>query len=152
MGDWPIPQIARRIVADLASFANVQTPLSSLAFPVSPGEEWDIEACIACQMTGVGGVKFYFTFPAGCTGEMMLIGNIASVLTMQSLYSGALTVPATFFNTGAFVGNYRMRSHLVVGPTGGNIQFVGITAGATTTCVVKKGSLLRVVGITLPQP
>lgn len=143
MGDWPIPHLVRRRSADQASFNNVQTDIVGLAFSILENEEWSVHCTISVQMVGTTGVKFYFTFPAGCIGDVHRMGNVATLPTWQSLYLAALTVPGTFFVTGAIQGRYDLSARILNGATPGTIQLVGITGAAGTTCVVRRGALLK---------
>lgn len=137
------PCYNRRLSADQATFANVQTAITGLSFPVTAAEEWDFHLVLSCTMVLATGVKFYFTFPAGTIGDMHLGGNVATLPTWQTLYAAVLTVPGTFFITGAITGQYVINGRLLVGVNSGTVQLVGITGGATTTCAVKRGSVLR---------
>lgn len=132
--------------ADQATFVNAQTNITGMSFPIAINEKWVGEWVIPVTMgTAATGVKFYFTFPASCTGEITYEGNVATLATWQALYQAVLTVPGTFFVTGIITGVVRLRTTIRNAGTAGTIQLVGITGGATTTCAVKKGgsALLR---------
>jgi hypothetical protein len=130
--------------ADQATFVNAQTNITGLSFAIAANEIFAVTAVLSCAMGAAAtGVKFYFTVPAGCTGEMHIEGNVATLPTWQTLYQAVLTVPGTFFITGIITGLYRITATIRNGGTGGTVQLVGITGGATTTCAVKKGSQLN---------
>jgi hypothetical protein len=142
-GEVVQPNGTATVAVDQASFANAQTNITNLNLALGANEEWIVDVQLSCQMaTAATGVKFYFTGPAGMTGECHREGNVATVATWQSLYTAALTVPATFFVTGIIQGTYRIRATVRTGGTAGTLQLVGITGGATTTCVVRKGSTM----------
>lgn len=129
--------------ADQATFVNAQTDITGLAFPIRANETWRVRIVLSATLgVAATGVKFYFTVPAGCTGEMHARGNVATLATWQSLYQAVLTVPGTFFITGIITGSYFIDAVIRNGATPGTVQLVGITGGATTTCAVKKGSQL----------
>lgn len=138
------PNFRKITAADQATFVNAQTNITGLSFAIGVNETWTADVVIsATTAVAATGVKFYFTFPVGCTGEIHYGGNIATIATWQTLYQAVLTVPGTFFLTGTGItGQYTMRATFRNGGTGGTIQVVGISGGATTTIAVKKGSLL----------
>lgn len=130
--------------ADQATFVNVQTNISGFSFAMSANTTWYVDITLGVTMgTAATGVKFYFTGPGTMTGEINYGGNVATVATWQSLYQAVLTVPGTFFVTGIITGQVTMRCIVRCGATPGTVQLVGITGGATTTCAVKKGSVMR---------
>jgi hypothetical protein len=128
--------------ANQATFANVQTNITGLSFSMGPTDVWAFQVYISCTMVLATGVKFYLTVPGSVTGEIHRQGNVATLATWQSLYLNAVTVPGTFFITGAITGMYIMQGTVRGAGTGGTVQVVGITGGATTTCAVQKGSFL----------
>jgi hypothetical protein len=133
--------IEGQVAADQATFVNAQTNIANMLFAIAASEIWVVDWVISVTMgTAATGVKFYFTFPVGCTGEIHYEGNVATLATWQSLYQAVLTVPGTFFVTGIVTGMVRLRTTIRNAGTAGTIQLVGITGGATTTCAVKKGS------------
>jgi hypothetical protein len=130
--------------ADQATFVNVQTNITGLTFTPAANTTWMVDIVLGVTMgVAATGVKFYFTGPAGMTGEILYGGNVATVTTWQSLYQAVLTVPGTFFVTGIITGVITMRAIIRTAAASSAVQLVGITGGATTTCAVKKGSNMR---------
>jgi len=127
---------------DQTAFANAQTNITGLSFPVGTNETYQVDIVLSATMVSTAGVKFYFTTPAGVTGEMHIEGNVAGLNTWQSLHQAVLTVPGTFFVTGAITGTVRIRATVRTTGNSGTVQLVGITGAAGTTCTVKKGSSL----------
>lgn len=131
------------IAADAASFANVQTN-TGLSFDTQINCTYDVDVVITTTMVLATGVKFYFTGPPGMTGEIQYFGTMATLNTsFRTDYQAVLTVPATFYNTVAGTHQYLMRATIRIAGTSATVRVVGITGGATTTCVVKKGSSMR---------
>lgn len=136
-------QVSKTLAADLSTFANAQTNLAGLSFPIGINEVWEVIVEISTTMVLATGVKFYATGPAGVSGEIHALASTTAATAYQHLYQAVITVPGTFLNTVAGSGYYRMRLTVRTGATAGTIQIVGITGGATTTCAVLKGSSMK---------
>lgn len=125
---------------DQASFANVQTNIILLTFTIGTADIWVVDCFLPLTMVGATGVKFYFTAPAGATGEVSMTGTGAALTTVEHVYTAAITVPGTFLARIAGATFVQVRATIRSGGTGGAVQLVGITGAAATTCVVKKGA------------
>lgn len=136
-------QVSKVLAADLSTFANAQTNITGLSFPIGINEVWEVIVELSVTMVLATGVKFYATGPASVTGEIHSFGSTTAATAYQHLYQAAITVPGTFLNTVAGSGYYRLRLTVRTGATPGTIQIVGITGGATTTCAVLKGSSMK---------
>lgn len=134
--------VNKTLAADTSAFANVQTNITGLSFPIGINEVWEVVVELSTTMVLATGVKFYATGPASITGEIHSLASTTAATAFQHLYQAVITVPGTFFNTVAGSGMYRLRLTVRSGATAGTIQIVGITGGATTTCAVLKGSSL----------
>lgn len=143
---WLLPIISPGSVVNAvnqAAFANVQTSITSLSFAIAAAGVWLIDAMLPLTMVGTFGVKFYFTGPAGLTGEVSMIGTGTTTLTtVEHVYTAAITVPGTFLSRIAGATWVRVTAVIRAGGTAGTVQLVGITGAAGTTCVVKKGASL----------
>lgn len=125
--------------ADQAAFNAVQTNITGGSFAIGANEAWIVDAWLPLTMVGATGIKFYFTGPAGATGEVSLSGTGAALTTIEHVYTAAITVPGTFLHRIAGAGYVWVRATVRSAATPGTIQLVGISGAVATTCVVKKG-------------
>jgi len=125
--------------ADQATFANAQTDIAGGSFAVGANETWVVDALLEVTMVGTGGVKFYFTGPAGTTGEVTMVGTGALLTTVESVYTAAITVPGVFLCRVVGTCWVLVRANIRIAGTAGTVQLVGITSAAGVTCLVRKG-------------
>jgi Collagen triple helix repeat (20 copies) len=138
--------LSKVTAADQASFANVQTNITGLSFTGVANAIYSVDVVLATTMAGsTAGVKYYWTASGTSTGEKHVVGNSTSLALFLSFYEATITVPGSFIHTAVMTAAWSYHRFIIrMGGTGGTCQLVGITGGATTTAVVKKGASILV--------
>lgn len=110
--------------------------VGALNFAVVSGEKWVVECKLTTQCSGVGGVLYAVSAPAGSTIEGWVQSSTALITTLSYQRLTAInTLIATALHTVATTpGPDRIFFVVVAGATGTvAIQAASVTAGQTTT-------------------
>jgi len=136
----------KRVAADRTTTVVTAANVTDMSFAIAASETWSVEWNLQNGCSGIGGVKWAITVPAGATFRGVADGMSTGITARTSAVmtvSGTLTI--AFNAVASTAGFTRITAVIANGVTAGTValQFASTTAAQTSTVYANSSQVAR---------